>query len=126
MSSIPVTAAVVRAHFQGDETALGALSEAAQATVRKGARGRLHPEVREAYNKGRKPSQRYTEGTPRMISLSYRHTQPSGRTVKREVAITEAEARSLASEAGVEVGKRGPLSKAGLVAAGEQYAKSLV
>jgi hypothetical protein len=113
----PVTASDVREHFRNDQAAFDALSEAAQNTVAKGARGRLHPEAREAFNKGRKPSEQYGEGAPRTIALTYKHvtkSAPKGRN--KTVHIPEAEARALAGEV---AGKRGPLSKAALVAAAE-------
>jgi hypothetical protein len=124
MTTIPTTAADVRNYFRTNEAALTALSAEAQATVRKGARGRLHPEAREAFNANVKPSKRYAEGTPKTVPLSYKHVQPSGRKVTKTVALPESKIRALAAAAGVPVGKRGPLSKAAMVAAGENYAKA--
>lgn len=122
--NLPVTAANVRSHFQDSAKALANLPEAAQSTVVKGARGRLHPEVIAAFNKGKAPSKRYVEGTPRTVVLNYKRVTKSGSRTK-SVALPESAIRALAVEAGAEVGLRGPLSKAAMVAAGEQYAKSL-
>jgi hypothetical protein len=64
----PPVGADVRAYFQGDTEALASLSEDAQATVVKGARGRIHPEARDKFNEGKRPSEQYTEGTPRTVA----------------------------------------------------------
>ena len=58
-----VTAATVREFFRADEKRVARLkSDEARHTVHKGARGRLHPEVIAAYNKGRKPERQYALG----------------------------------------------------------------
>lgn len=90
------TAADVRAMFRSNEKRMARLSEAAQATVKEGARGRLHPEAIKEFNKGRKAHRRYVLGATK--------------------AATEqrAAARAKAAQAGVAVGKRGPLSKEAL------------
>jgi hypothetical protein len=126
MSSItlPVTAGDVREHFRSNAKAMAALPEAAQHTLREGARGRLHPEVIAAFNKGKSPSKRYNEGTPRTVALTYKRVTKSGSRAK-QVALPESQIRALAAEAGFPVGARGPLSEAALVAAGEQYASTL-
>lgn len=121
LASKPVTAGEVRAHFQGNESALSALSEAAQHTVKSGARGRIHPEARDAFNEGRKPSEQYNEGAPRTVALTYRRVTSSG-SRNRKVFVPESEARGLAGEV---AGERGPLSKAAREAAGERLAEIL-
>jgi hypothetical protein len=111
----PPVGADVRAYFQGDTEALASLSEDAQATVVKGARGRIHPEARDKFNEGKRPSEQYTEGTPRTVALSYRRVTQSGSRLKH-VQVREDQARVLAGET---AGERGPLSKAAREAAGE-------
>lgn len=93
-SVVAPTAADVRAFLRSNPKRVERLSEQAQATLREGARGRLHPEVIASYNKGRKPERQYVLGR--------------GRLAKAEAK----QARERAAEAGVEVGKRGPLPKA--------------
>jgi hypothetical protein len=121
-NTVPATAKDVRSFYADPANAdrLANLSEAAQRTVvvtdGKAPRGRIHPEAREDFNSDRKPSQQYNEGAPKTVTLTYKHTQPSGRKVNKKVAVSEVEARTLAGEV---AGKRGPLSKAALVAAGE-------
>ena len=89
-----VTAATVRAYFRADEKRMAALkSDAARHTVAEGARGRLHPEVIKAYNAKRRTTARYAEGANAKV---------------KEAAETN---RKVLAEAGIEVGKRGPLSK---------------
>lgn len=99
MSKI-VTAAEVRTALRTSGKA-ASLSEAAQATVAEGARGRLHPEAIKAFNKGRKAHRRYVLG--------------AGSQVKAQAVA----ARAAAAEAGIPVGKRGPLPKAAKVALGQ-------
>jgi len=92
-----VTAAVVRSKMQGDTKRLAGLSDKALHTLRAGARGRLHPEVIAAYNKGRKPNQRYVLGATRQANIA---------------AKAEAQAlREAAKAQGLTVGTRGPLPK---------------
>lgn len=121
LASRPVTAGEVRSYFQGNEDAFNALSEAAQHTVRKGSRGRIHPEARESFNKGRKPSEQYREGAPRTVALTYKRVTSSG-SRNKTVHVPEAQARTLAGEV---AGERGPLSKAARAAAGEALAERL-
>lgn len=87
-----ITAATVR-EFLRDEKRFAGLSEAAQRTVREGARGRLHPDAIKAYNKGRKADRRYVLG--------------AGKAVKAEA---KAKREALRAQ-GVAVGSRGPLPK---------------
>lgn len=96
MSKSTVTAATVREFYRANAKRMGRLSEAAQATVAEGARGRLHPQVIKDYNRGRKNT--YALGAGKAVA-----------------AAREAE-RAALREAGVEVGKRGPLSAAAKVA----------
>lgn len=93
-----VTASTVRARLATDAKRTAGLSEDALHTLRAGARGRLHPEVIAAYNKGRKPAQRYVLGASRAEAVA-----------KREAAKA---AREAAVKAGLTVGTRGPLPKA--------------
>lgn len=88
------TAADVRATFRNDAKRLAALSPEAQATVREGARGRLHPDAIKAFNKGRKAHRRYVLGASRSAVQT--------RKAQREALV----------KAGVSVGKRGPLNAA--------------
>ena len=88
------TAASVREFYRSNEKRMGRLSPEAQATLAEGARGRLHPQVISDYNRGRKPERRYVLGAT------------------RKAGEARAAARAKAAEAGVPVGKRGPLSKA--------------
>ncbi len=90
--SKPITAAVVR-EFLRDEKRFGNLSPEAQATVKSGARGRLHPQAIKAYNKGRKAGRRYELG--------------ANAVVKAEAKA----AREALRASGVAVGARGPLPK---------------
>lgn len=91
--TVSVTAAAVRDYFRADEKRMGRLSEAAQATVKEGARGRLHAQAIKEFNSKRKAHRRYVLGAS-----------------KAEVTRKEAE-RAALREAGVTVGARGPLSK---------------
>lgn len=93
MTVSAVTAATVRDYFRADEKRMGRLSPEAQATVREGARGRLHAQAIKEFNSKRKPHRRYTLGA-----------------TKAEVARKEQERLAL-RKAGVAVGARGPLSK---------------
>lgn len=89
------TAAVVR-EFLRDETRFGSLSPEAQATVREGARGRLHKEAIKRYNKGRKADRQYVLGAGTVANAE--------RKAQRSALV----AKGLA-------GTRGPLSKAAQV-----------
>lgn len=90
-----VTASTVRAYFRENTARVtkANLSDAAKHTLREGARGRLHPEVIEAYNKKRRTESRYALGANAKVK--------SEREAQRQRLI----------DAGVEVGKRGPLTK---------------
>lgn len=100
--SKPVTAATVREFFNSKPERLATLSDAARHTVEqvegKSPRGRLHPEVVKAFNTRRRSDRRYVSGAGSVAAAK---------------AKAEAEAlRAAAKAAGVEVGARGPLSKA--------------
>lgn len=88
------------------------LSEAAQRNLT--SRGRVHPEVRQAFNATVTPKRRYVEGAVRQVPLTYKRVTASG---SRNVTtlVPEAEARALAGDA---AGKRGPLSAKAKAAAG--------
>lgn len=92
-----VTAREVREFFAADAKRFNSLSEAAQVTVAQGARGRLHPEAVKVHNQRRRTRQ-YVTGA-------------SGAAK----AATAAERQSL-KDAGIAVGKRGPLSREALAA----------
>lgn len=85
------TAADVRAFFAADEKRVARLKNG-QKTVAKGARGRLHPDVIAAYNKGRKPERQYVLGV--------------GKARKAEAVALRA---AVVAAGG---GKRGPIAKA--------------
>lgn len=91
-----VTAADVRNLFRTNDARMARLDETAQATVRKGARGRLHPQAIKEFNKGRKAHRRYVLGAT------------------KDAKAAQAALRDKAAQAGVTVGKRGPLSKEAL------------
>jgi hypothetical protein len=94
MSALPTapTAAQVREALRTDAKRTAGLSEQAMHTL--SSRGRLHPDVIKAYNKGRKPEKRYALGNSRQAVTA--------RKAQREALV----------KAGVAVGKRGPLPKA--------------
>lgn len=94
MSKSTVTAAEVRSFYREDGKRFARLSEAAQATVREGARGKLHPEVVEDHNKRRRTRQ-YTVGASKAASEA-----------------REAQRQSLREAGLLNDGARGPLSKA--------------
>lgn len=96
VSPVNPGASDLRSFYRANPARLAKLSEAAQATVREGSRGRLHREAIADYNRGRKPERQYVLGATR-----------------RAKTAREAQRNSL-REAGVTVGKRGPLSKAAL------------
>lgn len=97
MSNI-VTAAVVRERMRADSKRTAGLSDKALHTLN--SRGRLHPDIIKAYNKGRKPAQRYVLGATRTAVTA----QKAENKAKREALV----------KAGVQVGTRGPLPKAAL------------
>lgn len=62
-NTAPVTARTVREFFAADPKRAERLkTDKARHTVAEGARGRLHPEVIAAFNKGRKPERQYVLG----------------------------------------------------------------
>lgn len=93
-STTAPVASDVRAYFRADAKRLDSLTPEAQATVKDGARGRLHPQAIKRFNKGRRPERQYVLGATK-AATEQRHAQ-------REALV----------QAGVTVGKRGPLSKA--------------
>lgn len=98
MNKSIVTAADVRAYFRADASRIQRLTDEAAVTVDHGAKGRLHPEAIQVFNKGRREHRRY---------------QPGQSKVAAEAARAEAKARrEAAAAAGITVGKRGPLPKA--------------
>lgn len=122
------TAADVRSFFAANPARLDALSEAAQKTVRADAdgnfpKGRIHPEARADFNSDHKGKAAYKEGAVRTVELAYVHVQPSGRKVRKTVNLPVEAIRGLAAENDPNlIGARGPLSKAAIEAAAEQYA----
>lgn len=98
-----VVAKDVRAYFQADEKRRAGLSDAALHTLRKGARGRVHPEARERY--GKRTGNDYTEGNAEVYDIE-------------GVQFTPVEARQALVQAGVtDFGKRGPLTQANIAKA---------
>lgn len=92
-----VTAAAVRNYFRADEARMSRLSEAAQRTVREGARGRLHSEAVKAFNAKRRTDRRYVLGATS--------------TATSEAKAKAAAAREALRAQGLKVGARGPLPK---------------
>lgn len=88
-----VTAREVREFFRADAKRMNALSPEARVTVAEGARGRLHPEAVKVHNTRRRTRQ-YVLGA------------------SKAEGVAKAALRAKAAEAGIPVGKRGPLSKA--------------
>ena len=92
VSPVRPTAAQVREFARTATTKTFAnLSPEAKHTIAEGARGRLHPEVIAAYNKGRKTERQYVLGR--------------GKEVKAEAEALRAKAVALGA------GKRGPIRK---------------
>lgn len=116
----PVTAADVRKAMRSDESLRAGLSDDALHTIADKARGRLHPNVIEAFNKGRKPSERYNERAQRTVAITYKHTTASG-SRNKTVYVPETEARKVAGEV---AGQRGPLSKAAKAKVAEALANA--
>ena len=86
------TASDVREFFRADEKRIARLkTDKARHTVADGARGRLHPEVIAAYNKGRKPERQYVLGV--------------GKVRKAEAAALREKVVAAGG------GKRGPIDK---------------
>lgn len=115
--SVPATAKTVRAFFRQNPDLV---PEGAEKFLNEKARGRMPRVVSEIF--AEKSGMVYAEGNTETVTLTYRHTQPSGRTVKKTVDLPLAEVRRLAGD---KAGKRGRLSAAALEAAGEAYPKSL-
>lgn len=88
-----VTASEVREFFRADSKRVAALSPEAQATVREGARGRLHPEAVKVHNTRRRTRQ-YVLGAS-----------------KEATAAHEAERAALRKAGLLGEGARGPLSR---------------
>ncbi len=93
MSKSTVTASTVRDYFRADEARMARLSPEAQATVKDGARGRLHAQAIKSFNAKRKADRRYVLGSTKVAN-----------EVKAAQRAT-LQAQGLA-------GARGPLSKA--------------
>lgn len=93
--STTVTAREVREFFRADAKRLASLSPEAAATVREGARGRLHPEAVKVHNSRRRTRQ-YVLGA-----------SGAAKAARQQARI------DLAAK-GVQVGRRGPLSKEAL------------
>lgn len=92
VSVVRPTASDLRAFFRANPERVAKFkSEAAAKTIAEGARGRLHPEVIAAYNKGRKPERQYVLGV--------------GSVVKAEAATLRAQVVAAGG------GKRGPIAK---------------
>lgn len=91
-NSKPVLASTVRDYFRTDEARMARLSPEAQATVREGAKGRLHAQAVKEFNSKRRAHRRY------VLGATTAHTKVT------------AEQRAMLREAGL-AGKRGPLSK---------------
>lgn len=89
VSTVRPTAADVRKFAAENPTRFAKVSDKGLHTVRPGARGRLHPEVIAAYNKGRKADRQYVLGR--------------GKEVKAEADARRAKAVALGA------GKRGPI-----------------
>lgn len=97
MNAKPVTASTVRAYFQGDAKRLVGLTAEAEATVVKGARGRLSPLAVKRFNAKRPESRRYVLGATGAAKAA------------------KAAQRDNLRAAGVAIGARGPLPKAAKV-----------
>ena len=89
--SKPVVASTVRDFYRADEARMARLSPEAQATVREGAKGRLHAEAIRDFNAKRRPHRRYVLGAT------------------TATAKVTADQRALLRSAGL-AGERGPLS----------------
>lgn len=92
-ATAPVVAGTVRAYFRAESARMDRLSPEAQATVKDGARGRLHPQAIKVFNAKRKADRRYVLGATKVATA----TRKDQRATLR--------AQGLA-------GERGPLSKA--------------
>lgn len=109
-TTVTVPASAVRAFY--NDPSKGAARTASLTDpkcVLPGARGRLSPEAIAGYNKGKPAGRRYVSGNTKAVN-----------------AAAEAEAariRKAALDAGVSVGKRGPLSNKALAAAGVKVPK---
>lgn len=112
--SVPATAKTVRAYFAANPTAA---PEGVDVDRLVSSRGRMPRAAVEAFNKAHRGAGRYVEGNEDTILVTYRHTQPSGRKVKRTEAVPVTKVRAMAGDL---AGKRGPLSKAAIDAAIER------
>lgn len=96
-----VTPAMVRAFYNdpkhGAKRTEG-LPESARKSVQPGARGRIAPQARAGYNKGKPSGRHYVEGVQRTAALA-------------KVSAAKA-LRAKALEAGIPVNAKGPLPKA--------------
>ena len=108
MATKIVSANVVREWAKGQTIA--GLPEGHKIAVQ----GRLHPLVREAFNKAHKGKAKYEVGhkTPKTVKVTAVSVGANGRKrpVTKNVVVSEARAAALA--AGVNVGERGRLTKA--------------
>lgn len=93
-----VTAAYLRSDLRSKPNRTKGLSDAALATIAEGARGKVHPDAVRAFNKGRPAHRHYVVGATKAVTA----------TAKAQAAAK----REALAEAGVAVGKRGPLPKA--------------
>ena len=88
-----VTASDLREFFRSDEKRMAALSPEAQATVRKGARGKVHPEAVKVHNSRRRTRQ-YVVGASKAAATAH-----------------EADRQRLREAGLLTEGARGPLSQ---------------
>lgn len=95
MSEYIPTTAELRAYYQADPKRVARLSEKAAHTVKKGARGRVHPE---AVAKARGKVAAYKVGNSKSVAQAA-HDEAKG-------------IREAARKAGLTVGERGPLPAA--------------
>lgn len=80
-----------------------------------GGRGRLHPAVREAYNKAH-PRAKYVEAAfVQKVTVKGSRKTESGRTVPFSKAVNVAEARAALVKAGRTVGARGRIKQSDLL-----------
>lgn len=87
-------------------------------------RGRISKEARAVFtekNPGAVFFERKVNG-PQMVTITYKHEQPSGRKVNKKVDLLMKDVRGLL---GNEAPQRGRLSAGHLAAAGEAYAKTI-
>jgi hypothetical protein len=94
MSKI-VTASDVRTYFRSEAKRMGTLSEAAQVTVKEGARGKVHPEAVKKFNSKRRKDARYEVGNSNIV----RDAHQSTRATLREAGLLGEKARGPLSPA---------------------------